>query len=124
MKENKKIEEKELLPLIKSKERQPYSKAQVVKDSRIISDFYRFKSRYSARVEPKIIEREKGYVDLIFEINEGNILQISQIDFVGNKSFSDRQLRNVIKSKRAGSFHPFFQVITILRIVKRQINIF
>ena len=105
---NKKIEEKELLPLIKSKERQPYSKAQVVKDSRIISDFYRFKSRYSASVEPKIIEREKGYVDLIFEINEGNILQISQIDFVGNKSFSDRQLRDVIKSKRAGIFSSFF----------------
>ncbi len=105
---NKKIEDKELLPLIKSKERQPFSKVQVVKDSRIISDFYRFKSRYSARVEPKIIERDKGFVDLVFEIDEGSILQISQIDFVGNRSFSDRQLRNVIKSRRAGLFSSFF----------------
>ena len=105
---NKKIEDKELLPLIKSKERQALSRAQVVKDSRIISDFYRFKSRYSARVEPKIIERDKGYVDLVFEINEGDILQITQIDFVGNKSFSDRQLRDVIKSRRAGLFSSFF----------------
>ena len=105
---NKKIEEKELLPLIKSKERQAFSRAQVVKDSRIISDFYRFKSRYSATVEPKIIERDNGFVDLVFEINEGSILQISQIDFVGNKSFSDRQLRDVIKSKRAGVFSSFF----------------
>ena len=105
---NKKIEEKELLPLIKSKERQAFSRAQVVKDSRIISDFYRFKSRYSARVEPKIIERDNGFVDLVFEIDEGSILQISQIDFVGNKSFSDRQLRDVIKSKRAGVFSSIF----------------
>ena len=105
---NKKIEEKDLLPLIKSKERQPFSRVQVIKDSRIISDFYRFKSRYSARVEPKIIERDKGFVDLVFEIDEGSILQISQIDFVGNRSFSDRQLRNVIKSKRAGLFSSFF----------------
>ena len=105
---NKKIEDKELFPLIKSKERQPFSKVQVVRDSRIISDFYRFKSRYSARVEPKIIERDKGFVDLVFEIDEGSILQISQIDFVGNRSFSDRQLRNVIKSKRAGLFSSFF----------------
>ena len=105
---NKKIEEKELLPLIKSKERQAFSRAQVVKDSRIISDFYRFKSRYSARVEPKIIERDNGFVDLVFEIDEGSILQISQIDFVGNKSFSDRQLRDVIKSKRAGVFSSMF----------------
>ena len=105
---NKKIEEKELLPLIKSKERQPFSKAQVVKDSRIISDFYRFKSRYSARVEPKIIERDKGFVDLVFEIDEGSILQISQINFAGNKAFSDRQLRDVIRSKTAGLFSSFF----------------
>ena len=105
---NKKIEEKELLTLIKSKERQAFSRAQVVKDSRIISDFYRFKSRYSARVEPKIIERDNGFVDLVFEIDEGSILQISQIDFVGNKSFSDRQLRDVIKSKRAGVFSSIF----------------
>ena len=41
-------------------------------------------------------------------IDEGNILQISQIDFVGNRSFSNRQLRNVIKSKRAGLFSSFF----------------
>ena len=105
---NKKIEDKELLPLIKSKERQAFSRSQVIKDSRIISDFYRFKSRYSARVQPKIIEREKGYVDLVFEINEGNILQISQIDFVGNKNFSDRRLRDVIKSRKAGLFSSFF----------------
>ncbi len=105
---NKKIEDKELLPLIKSKERQPFSRAQVVKDSRTISDFYRFRSRYSAKVEPKIIERDKGFVDLVFEIDEGNILQISQIDFVGNKTFSDRQLRDVIKSRRAGLFSSFF----------------
>ncbi len=105
---NKKIEDKELLPLIKSKERQAFSRSQVIKDSRTISDFYRFKSRYSARVQPKIIEREKGYVDLVFEINEGNILQISQIDFVGNKNFSDRRLRDVIKSRKAGLFSSFF----------------
>ena len=105
---NKKIEDKELLPLIKSKERQAFSRSQVVKDSRIISDFYRFKSRYSAKVEPKIIEREKGYVDLVFEINEGDILQISQIDFVGNKFFSDRQLKDAIKSRKAGLFSSFF----------------
>jgi len=105
---NKKIEDKELFPLIKSKERQPFSRSQVVKDSRIISDFYRFKSRYSAKVEPKIIDREKGYVDLVFEIHEGNILQITQIDFVGNKNFSDRQLRDVIKSRKAGLFASFF----------------
>ncbi len=105
---NKKIEDKELLPLIKSKERQAFNRSQVVKDSRIISDFYRFKSRYSARVEPKIIDREKGYVDLIFEINEGDILQITQIDFVGNKNFSDRQLRDVIRSRKAGIFSSFF----------------
>ena len=66
--------------------------------------------------------RDRGFVDLVFEIKEGNILQISQIDFVGNKSFSDRQLRNAIKSKRAGLFSSFSPVITIPRIAKKQIS--
>ena len=47
-------------------------------------------------------------MDLVFEINEGDILQISQIDFVGNKSFSDRQLKDAIKSRKAGLFSSFF----------------
>ena len=42
-----------------------------MKDSRVISDFYRFKSRYSARVEPKIIERDKGFIDLVLKSMKG-----------------------------------------------------
>ena len=56
-----------------------------------------------------MIVRDSGLVDLVFEIDEGKILQIGQINFTGNKSFSDSQLIKVIKSKRAGMFSSFFK---------------
>ena len=40
---NKKIEDGELEAIIKSKERMPFNKNQVTKDTRLISDYYRFK---------------------------------------------------------------------------------
>ena len=105
---NKKVKDEELQSIINSKERMPFNKSQVTKDTRLISDYYRFKSRYSATVVPKMIDRESGFVDLVFEIDEGKILQIGQINFTGNRSFSDSQLVKVIRSKRAGIFSSFF----------------
>ena len=105
---NKKIEDKELEAIIKSKERMPFNKAQVTRDTRIISDYYRFKSRYLATIVPKTIDRGSEFIDLVFEINEGKVLQISQINFTGNKTFSDGQLVKAIRSKRAGMFSSFF----------------
>ena len=107
---NKKIEDKELQPLNPSlRKDNPLVEAQAVKDSRIISDFYRFKSRYSARVEPKIIEREDGFVDLVFEIDEGNILQISQIDFVGNRPSRTGNLEMLSSQKSRALFIFFYK---------------
>ncbi len=105
---NKKVKDEELEAIITSRERMPFNKNQVTKDTRLISDYYRFKSRYSATVVPKMIVRDSGLVDLVFEIDEGKILQIGQINFTGNRSFSDSQLIKVIKSKRAGMFSSFF----------------
>ena len=52
------------------------------------------------RVEPKIIQLEQGRVDLVFEINEGDVTGIKRISFVGNEHFSDGTLRGRIKHHR------------------------
>ena len=49
-------------------------------------------------VEPKIIRLEQGRVDLVFEINEGDVTGIKRISFVGNERFSDGTLRGKIKT--------------------------
>ena len=39
---------------------------------------------------------------MIFEIFEGDIVEIEKINFSGNRNFSDRRLRRVLRSKQAG----------------------
>jgi len=39
---------------------------------------------------------------LVFEIYEGNVVEIEKISFVGNREFSNRRLRRVLSSKQAG----------------------
>ena len=41
-------------------------------------------------------------VNVIFEIYEGNTVEVEKISFVGNRAFSDRRLRRVLESKQAG----------------------
>ena len=49
----------------------------------------------------------ESQVNLIFYINEGPQSKISNINFYGNSFFSDRYLRNIIKSKDLGPFSIF-----------------
>ena len=47
---------------------------------------------------PKIIDRPNNRVDLVFEINEGGKTTVKDIDFVGNRAYSDWRLKDVIKT--------------------------
>ena len=64
-----------------------------------LRDIYKKSGRYAAKIEPFVVEREDNRVDFIFKINEGEIVYIQDITFIGNKRFSDSRLRQVIESK-------------------------
>jgi outer membrane protein insertion porin family len=64
-----------------------------------ILDLYRRSGRFAATVEPKIIKLDQNRVNLVFEIHEGDITYVRRIDFVGNKVFSDSDLRDVILTR-------------------------
>ncbi len=44
-----------------------------------------------------------GYRDIIFHIEEGNRVEMVDINFVGNKQFDSTQLRQVMKTKKKGA---------------------
>ncbi|GHT91349.1 outer membrane protein assembly factor BamA [Alphaproteobacteria bacterium] len=72
----------------------------VIKD--ILADFqavYRALGFYSAIVVPKLIKRPGNKVDVVFEIKEGSKTTVKKILFVGNKSFSDDELKDVMATK-------------------------
>ena len=66
-----------------------------------ILTLYRQSGRFAATVEPKIIELPQNRVDVVYEISEGPVTSIESIRFVGNKAFSDAELREVIRTKQS-----------------------
>ncbi len=99
---NRKLKDEDLIKLVGLKPRLVYNPAQAEADAAAILDAYRQAGRHDAIVRPRIIPREGNRVDVVFEIDEGDVIEIERIGFVGNKAFSDRRLRRVLASKQAG----------------------
>jgi outer membrane protein insertion porin family len=73
-----------------------FTRARAQADAQRIVALYRRSGRFSATVEPKIIQLSQNRVDLVYEINDGPVTKIERINFIGNRVFSDSQLRGVI----------------------------
>ncbi|OSP53638.1 outer membrane protein assembly factor BamA [Pseudoruegeria sp. SK021] len=101
---NRRLDDDALTALLSSKPRGVYSPTVAEADARTIADAYRQAGRLAASVSPMIIPRNQNRVDLVFEIEEGGLVEIERIGFVGNRDFSDRRLRQVLSSKQAGIF--------------------
>jgi outer membrane protein insertion porin family len=98
---NRKIEDDKLRDEVQSKPRQVFTRARVQADVERILTIYRRSGRYNASVEPKVIKLEQGRVDLVFEINEGDVTGVQRISFVGNEHFSDGTLRGKIRTSES-----------------------
>jgi outer membrane protein insertion porin family len=98
---NRKIDDDKLRDEVQSKPRQVFTRARVQADVERLLSIYRRGGRYNATVEPKIIRLEQGRVDLVFEIDEGDVTGIKRISFVGNEHFSDGTLRGKIRTSES-----------------------
>ena len=98
---NKKLDDQSLESITSLKPRSTFSNKKLEEDISRIINSYRAAGRYSVYVEPKVIKLDFNRINLIYEINEGNVTKITDINFIGNTNFSDRKLRNAIASKRS-----------------------
>ena len=96
---NRRIKDEELSQLVSSTERRVFNPAQAEADAAAIAEAYSNEGRISARVQPRIIRRDQNRVDLVFEIFEGDNVEIERLSFVGNRVYSDRRLRRVLGTK-------------------------
>ncbi len=81
---------------VQLKPRSIYSRAKVQSDVQRILDVYRRQGFYATQVDAQIIELDHNRVDLVFEVREGPETKVAGINFIGNESFSDSELRGVI----------------------------
>jgi outer membrane protein insertion porin family len=98
---NKRISDEILTSEVSLASRSVYTKAKVQEDTKKIQDVYRKSGRFSVSVEPKIVELDQNRVNLIFEITEGKKATVGKIYFLGNKNFSDDDLKKVINTKES-----------------------
>ncbi len=101
---NKQVERATLETEVQLKPRSVFTRAKAQADVQRILDVYRRQGRFSATVEPKIIELDHGRVNLVFEINEGGATKVKSIQFVGNRHFQDSQLRDIVTTTQESWF--------------------
>ncbi|MEP1767503.1 MAG: outer membrane protein assembly factor BamA [Sulfitobacter sp.] len=101
---NARIKDDALSSVIDSTARRVFNPGQAEKDANSIAQAYSNEGRLTARVQPKVIKRSQNRVDLVFEIFEGDNVEVERLSFVGNRKYSDRRLRRVLGTKQAGIF--------------------
>lgn len=94
-------------PIINLKENNIFSTSKLKKDIESIKEIYKQSGYYSSSVSPDVIKIENNQVNLILNINKGDISKINNIYFIGNKYFSSSQLLEVISSKEYGWWKLF-----------------
>jgi outer membrane protein insertion porin family len=104
---NRRLDDETLNSEVQLRPRVVYTRSRVQNAVSRILELYRRNGRFAATVEPKVIELPQNRVDLVFEINEGPLTDVSRIVFIGNEAFSDSTLRDVIQTKEA-AWYRFF----------------
>lgn len=98
---NYRIDDDDLSSETELKPRVVFTRARVQSDLQRIIELYRRKGNFAAAIEPKIIQLPQNRVDLVYEITEGPQTGVASIKFVGNKAYSDSDLRGEIATSES-----------------------
>jgi outer membrane protein insertion porin family len=96
---NRKLLDEDLRAEVQLRPRVVYTRSRVQADVQRLVQLYQRSGRFAATIEPKVIQQPSNRVDLVFEINEGEVTGIRKINFVGNQRYTDGQLRGAISSR-------------------------
>ncbi|MGH6949781.1 MAG: POTRA domain-containing protein, partial [Vitreimonas sp.] len=90
------LDEEDLEEEVQARPRSVFTPARAQADVQRIIEVYRRAGRFAAQVTPQVRELDQNRVDLIFEVDEGPVTGVRDINFIGNEVFSDRRLRDAI----------------------------
>ena len=104
---NRRLSDDTLRPEVQMRSRGVFTTQLAQADRQRILNLYARRGRFAALVEPKIIQLDQNRVDVVYEITEGDAALVSRINFVGNRSYSDGRLRDIVAT-REQAFYRFF----------------
>ena len=85
--------------IISTKAKGSFIENNINNDIKTVKDLYSSLGYNFAKVETKIRKIDDDSLDLIFDIDRGEITKISKISFTGDKRVRDKRLRDVIASE-------------------------
>ena len=94
------LDDERLLAELDIQPRRVFTRKVAVDATQKLLEIYRLSGRYAAEITPQVIRLDNNRVDLIFEVDEGPLLKVTSISFIGNETFSDFALRQVISSRQ------------------------
>ena len=103
----KRVKEEKVREEIKMAPRQIFTRSKARADVGRILEVYRRAGRFSAAIEPKIVQLDQNRVDLVYEISEGGKSKVRQINILGNAKFKDSVLRGVMATRQARPWRFF-----------------
>ncbi|MDB9871246.1 outer membrane protein assembly factor BamA [Alphaproteobacteria bacterium] len=101
------LDNDQLVSILNIKSRDTFNKQSIDNSIENIRTAYQKIGRYLAQIDVKKNILSDGRVDLIFEIKEGSLLLVKNINFIGNKIFSDNDLKLVITTKEDAWYKLF-----------------
>ena len=104
---NIRVNDETIKSAISSKENSFLNKDKIINDINIIRNFYSSQGFYNSSINVITENVSSDKKNIIFQITENNFAKISNINFFGNKTFSDRQLSAIIFSETKSDFNIF-----------------
>lgn len=100
---NKKIKSDDLRKDVTIKTYSALNEKELSETKEKIREAYAKKGYYLVKVDHHIETTEEGEAKLILDIQENQGVIIRRVDFLGNKVFKDKDLRDVIRTKKKGT---------------------
>ena len=101
---NNRLKDDVLVNVARLRPQSVYSDEQAASDVDQIKQAYARVGRQDADVSFEVVPLANNRVNVIYRVNEGDKTKIAKIDFIGNDTFSDRRLSDVITTKQTGLF--------------------
>ena len=89
----------EIIKILKTKQNKSFIKSNLSKDIETIKNLYSSNGYNKSVVEVKAKNIDENNIDLVIELDKGNITKISSINFIGDKKIIYRRLRDLIASE-------------------------
>ena len=106
-----------ILERLQLKARSPFIEIKVKQDISKIKNSLALQGYYFTKVNSSIQENSNDTVNLIYDIDLGKKAKIGRIEFVGNKVFKTRKLRNLIVSEE----NKFWKFISKKKYLNRNL---